>query len=206
MVHAAQPETAMTVGAMRMPNGYSHAPLQHVDNSVGAGWFTAKPDAFVVHDVVSRLSSVKAELPDECIPRAGPGLSEGSLPSVCDSFLVRRAQLVMTNAIDGRRPDWVPSPVITVERGAIVYARTRGGAYKLDKQRRRIVVMQAVRFVGDKPWTIARFRFVYGLWIEALDLVRVELRRRTLEGFDLVDELPPVAPWKSGGLTTASEI
>src|SRR5262245_31201103 len=104
MVHAAKTEQAMTLGALCRPNGYGHAPLERIDSSGGQGWFTAHDDAFAVHGVVSSLPEVEASLPEGCVGRAGPGLSAGVLPDVCESFFVRSAQIVMVSAIDGRRP------------------------------------------------------------------------------------------------------
>jgi hypothetical protein len=196
MVHAAKTDVAMTLGPSRPPDGYRQGPVEMVDSSGAGGWFTALPDAFTVHGVVSGLMPVRARLPADVVARGGPGLSAGALPELRESFDVRRAALVMTHAIDGRRPDWVPEPCIVVERGDVIYARTRGGHIKRDKKTGApLLAVQVVRFVGDMPWDVARARVVYSLWAAALETVRDDLMRHALGRFEVTDELPPAAPW-----------
>jgi len=196
MVHVAQSEAALVVGASRMPRGYHHAPLEAVDSSGGGGWFTASPDAFVVHEIVSALSTVQAHLPHDCVGRLAPGVSMGTVPVIEEAFTVRRAALVMTYAIDAKRPDWIAEPALAVERRGVVYARSRNGTIKRDRTtRQQVQALCLVRFVGDMPWEIARARVLYALWVEALGLVLDRMRGRALAGFVVGEELPPIAPW-----------
>ena len=196
MVHVAQPEAAMMIGAARAPSGYRHAPLDAVDASGGGGWFTAAPDAFVVHEIVSTLPTLRAQLPDDCIGRAGPGVSAGTLPRVDMVFNVRRAQLVMTHGIDRTRPDWIADPVLIVERGEIIYAKSKNGTVKRDRKTgRQIIAEQMVRFRGDKPWDVARARVIYSHWLSALLEVKDRLRGRALASHVVTGELPPARPW-----------
>src|SRR5262245_45668993 len=190
MVHVAQSETALAVGAARMPRGYHHAPLEAVDSSGGGGWFTASPDAFVVHEIVSALSSVHAQLPRDCVGRLAPGVSVGTVPTVDAAFTVRCAQLVMTHAIDAKRPDWIAEPGLAVERRGVVYAKSRSGTIRRDRRTgQQVQSLCLVRFVGDMPWEVARARVLYSLWVEALATVLDAVRRRKLAAYEVGTEL-----------------
>lgn len=196
MVHVAKDEALLEVGSTRGPGGVGGGfALEPVD-ACAPGWFTAAPDAFAVHEVVSGLARVQAHLPADVIGRVNTmALSATALPDVKRGFMVRRSEIVMSCAIDGRRPDWVPEPVIKIERGETIYARRHSGQIKRDARGVAIETLQLVRFVGDMPWEVERARLIYQLWVAALGAVRAALAG-ALKRHDLTDALPAARPWE----------
>lgn len=166
----------------------------HVDSSQSIG-FTAHPDAFAVHDAVKTLTPIDARVPDETFGQCAPGLHESALPYVEPSFTVNRARLVQAQALAGQRPDWIEEPILIVEKGDPIYAKTRRGEVKRDGMGRRIVHMVMVQFVGDMPWEVERARITYQIWAQALAELR-DVVSSALEKHTLNDVLPSCEPWK----------
>jgi hypothetical protein len=99
--------------------------------------------------------------------------------------------LVLHHAKTGGRPDWVPHPVVTVEKGVPLIGR--------DARNRRIVVGYAVSFHGDVPEILDEKRGKYDAWWNALDAVRKALRESSdsLKTYAVTEAMPPQKPWLS---------
>lgn len=201
MVHAARPEgvgpgVSIKAGARRALGYGGGFDVEVVDASVNLG-FEAAPDAYRVHEAVRSLGPVAVELPADVVGRAGAAVARGQMPDVERKVAIKRSSLVMTCAIDGCAPDWIASPVLSVERGEIVYRRYRGGQIVRDRKGRAVEEMQLVRFVGDTPWAVARARLVYAVWVEALRELSLRLRDEGLERFAVSGVVPGSTPWRT---------
>jgi hypothetical protein len=195
MVHVAR-EQVWLAPQPGGPRGYANAipPLEVIDASPSCG-FTADADAFAVHRAVTALATVKAALPGDCVGAVDAwSMSRGELPDVRRLFTINRAKVVMSAAIDGKRPDWVPVPSITVERGQLIYERDKQGRVKRDANGRPRVLLTLVKFVGDMPWDVARARLVYSVWAGALAHLRAVLEGQ-LERWSVTELLPEERPW-----------
>jgi hypothetical protein len=195
MVHVAREQEwlAPTPGGTRGfgAGGWS---VDIVDSSPSVG-FTADADAFAVHDCVKRLSSVKASMPADCVGTFDDRVFVRSVaPDVARMITIERSKLVMGTAIDGKRPDWVPSPELKVEKGPLMYDRDRKGRVRYDAAGRPRVMTQLVRFVGDMPWDVARARLLYQVWVAALGWLRAELEGG-LERHQVTELMPEAKPW-----------
>lgn len=200
MVHVAREEglagEAMSAKSDKavLSGGGSDCSIDTVDSSRNCG-FAAKFDAYRVHEMVTGLATVDVPLPADCVGEADTRrVSRGEVPSADLALRVRRSQLVMSSAIDGHAPDWMPAPQIRVERGEVICERSRSGRILRDRAGRPRELLQLVRFIGDMPWTVARAHVVYREWALALRVLRVQLRD-VLKAYDLTDVVPPLEPW-----------
>lgn len=200
LVHVARPEglageaVSIRSDMAVLSGGGSDCRIDMIDSSSNLG-FAAKADAYRVHEAVTGLATVDVPLPRECVGAVDTGRrSRGEVPEVDVAVRVRRSQLVMNSAIDGHAPDWIASPAIKVERGELLYERSRSGRILRDRAGRPRETLQLVRFVGDMPWSVARARLVYREWALALRVLRVQLRD-VVRTYVLSDDVPPLAPW-----------
>jgi len=164
-----------------------------VNSSQSVG-FSAQRDAFVVHDAVRALPTIEAHLPAEVFAKCAASLHQSAMPAYAVDFLVPQAKIVMGCAIDGKRPDWIPEPMLILEKRAPVYQKTRSGQIKRDRFGNKIELMQIMQFVGDMPWEVETARIKYRLWVRALAALRVTLRPK-LTNHEISDDLPAEEPW-----------
>jgi hypothetical protein len=199
MVHAARPEgmPAECMGGGGSPRlGFgSGFETECVETSFNFG-FGAAADAYRVHRAVSALGPVEVRMAvGEVGVEHSIDMARGAMPEVERSFVVKRASLVITCAIDGRAPDWIDRPSLIVERGELLYQRDRKGRILRDVRGRALELMQLVSFIGDMPWAVAKARRIYGVWHHALWALIAALNDAGLERFTLTDEMPLRAPW-----------
>jgi hypothetical protein len=186
MVHGARPDDLPAELAMRVGFTSPFASWNFgapADSSKAAdGGYTAHADAWRVHAAVLALAPLEEVWPESHMPKCGVARD---LPWLKDGMVtVGRRSLVFRHALNASRPDWAEDADSGFRQGRVVYGPNKRALF--------CEVMPP-----DLPyWEVARTRFVYWAWADALRELRESLSGM-LNIFELSSELPEEKPWEA---------